>query len=93
MEITKTNESTNVEAKVKIGNINYNLNYIIKEGKINSINCSAYIGDAVKGFFNAYTGGIANASNHSFNFNSDIELAIKLTIITDVSAILASLTV
>lgn len=94
MEITKTNESTNVEAKVKIGSVDYTFNYAIKSGIITSLNGSASIEGSNKGTFNMYSNvGIDSAININtgFNFSSNVDLATKLTVVTDVTAIVTEL--
>ena len=94
MEITKTNESTNVEAKVKIGSIDYTFNYSIKDLKITSFNGSASVEGVNKGSFSAYinTGidGINN-TNFNFNFNSNTEVLIRSTVVVDVDSIFTEL--
>lgn len=94
MEITKTNESTNVEAKVKIGSVDYTFNYAIKDSKITTLNGSASIEGSNKGTFNVYSNvGIDSAinSNTGFNFSSSIDLATRLLIVGDVDSIVKEL--
>lgn len=94
MEITKTNESTNVEAKVTIGSIDYTFNYAIKDGRITSLNGSASIEGSNKGTFNMYNNvGIDSTvnSNTGFNFSSNVDLTTKLSVVTDVAAIVTEL--
>ena len=94
MEIIKTNESTNVEAKVKIGVIDYTLNYSVKDLKIVNFNGSASIDGANKGSFSAYINtGIdsVNNTNFNFNFNSNTEVLIRSAVVVDVDSIFIEL--
>ena len=94
MEITKTNESTNVEAKVTIGSIYYTFNYSIKDSKITSFNGSASVEGVNKGSFSAYINtGIddINNTNFNFNFNSNTEVLIRSTVVVDVDSIFIEL--
>jgi hypothetical protein len=92
MEITKTNESTSVEAKVTIGNVDYTFNYSIKESKIISFNGSANIEGVNKGNFNVSNNpGIENNINFNFNFTSNTEVLIRSTIVIDVDTIFSEL--
>lgn len=93
MEITKTNESTNVEAKVKIGSIDYAFNYSIKDSKITSLNGSANVEGVNKGNFNVFINlGIENADvTFNFNFNSNTEVLIRSAVVVDVDSIFTEL--
>lgn len=92
MEITKTNELTNVEAKVKIGSVDYTFNYAIKDGRITSLNGSASVEGVSKGSFSAYINTeIDGNTNFNFNFNSNTEVLIRSTVVVDVDSIFIEL--
>ena len=95
MEITKINETTNIDAKVSIANIDYSINYSVKENKIVSFSGNANVSGVNAGAFSVfYNPGIESSSNNfNFNFVSTVDADTRSQVVLDVDSILKEISI
>lgn len=85
MKIVKTNQQTNVTATTSNGDMNYQLNYGVQDGKVINLNGTIAKKEVNLGSFGMYTQG--ENPNMNLNLNDNSPIADKQAILGDVYTI------